>query len=40
MLTYPKNNCIEAKIRQVLQQLRNIGLIRFEGNGKYMRLFK
>lgn len=39
-ILYPQNNNIEAKIRQVLQQLRDLGLIIFEGNGNYMRLFK
>ena len=37
---YPQNNHIKHKIRQVLQQLRDLGLIKFEGNGNYMRLFK
>lgn len=37
---HPQNRNIEAKIRQVLQQLRDLGLIIFEGNGSYMRLFK
>ncbi len=37
---YPQNNNVEAKIRQVLQQLRDIGLVKFEGNGNYMRLFR
>ncbi|MEA5095677.1 MAG: phospholipase D-like domain-containing protein [Sedimentibacter saalensis] len=37
---HPQNNYIRAKIRQVLQQLRDLGLIKFEGNGKYMRLFR
>mgnify|MGYP001408004295 FL=1 len=37
---HPQNNYIEAKVRQILQQLRDLGLIKFEGNGKYMRLFK
>ena len=37
---HPQNNNIEAKVRQVLQQLRDLGLIKFEGNGSYMRLFK
>lgn len=37
---HPLNNNIEAKVRQVLQQLRDLGLIKFEGNGNYMRLFK
>lgn len=37
---HPQNNNIEAKIRQILQQLRDLGLIKFEGNSSYMRLFK
>jgi hypothetical protein len=37
---YPQNNYIKDKIRQILQQLRDLGLIKFEGNGNYMRLFK
>jgi hypothetical protein len=36
---YPKNNHIEDKIRQTLQNLRNKGMISFEGSGKY-RLLK
>lgn len=36
---FPGNNFIEAKIRQVLQGLRNIGLIKFLGNGEYKKLF-
>lgn len=39
-ILHPQNNNIEAKIRQVLQQLRDLGLIKFEGNGSYMRLFR
>lgn len=37
---HPYNKHVEAKVRQILQQLRDLGLITFEGNGKYMRLFK
>lgn len=37
---HPKNNTIEEKIRQVLQQLRDYGLIEFEEKGKYKRLWK
>lgn len=37
---HPQNHNIEAKIRQILQQLRDLGLIIFEGNGSYKRLFK
>lgn len=36
---YPNNNHIEDKIRQTLQNLRNKGIISFEGSGKY-RLLK
>ncbi len=39
-ILHPNNNYIEAKIRQILQQLRDLGLIKFEGKGRYMRLFK
>ena len=37
---HPQNNNIEAKTRQILQQLRDLGLVKFEGNGSYMRLFR
>lgn len=36
---YPNNNNIEAKIRQVLQQLRDLGLIKFTKRGHYKKLF-
>lgn len=36
---YPKNNNIEAKIRQQLQELRDLGLVEFEGNGVYKKLW-
>jgi hypothetical protein len=36
---YPHNNNIDAKIRQQLQQLRDLGLIKFEGNGVYKKLW-
>lgn len=36
---YPNNHFIEAKIRQQLQELRDIGLIKFEGNGIYRKLW-
>jgi hypothetical protein len=36
---YPKNNNIEAKIRQQLQALRNIGLLKFIGHGVYEKLW-
>lgn len=39
-ILYPRNNFVEEKIRQILQQLRDLGLIKFEGNGCYMRLFR
>jgi hypothetical protein len=32
---YPENRNVEAKIRQILQQLRDIGLIRHLGIGKW-----
>ncbi|MGL4950131.1 MAG: hypothetical protein ACRC5M_07085 [Anaeroplasmataceae bacterium] len=37
---HPKNNNIEAKIRQILQQLRDQGLIKFVSSGKYIKLYK
>lgn len=36
---YPGNNNIEAKIRQQLQILRDRGLIKFLGDGRYKRLW-
>jgi len=36
---YPNNNNIQAKIRQQLQELRDLGLIKFEGNGVYKKLW-
>lgn len=36
---YPANNNIEAKIRQQLQELRELGLVKFEGNGVYKKLW-
>lgn len=35
---YPENNNIEAKIRQQLQILRDKGIIKFLGNGHYLKL--
>jgi hypothetical protein len=37
---YRNNRHIEAKIRQQLQYLRDLGLIKFEGNGVYTKLWK
>ncbi len=37
---YPKNHNREAKIRQVLQNLRDIGLIEFTSPGFYRRLWR
>lgn len=37
---YPDNKHIEAKIRQQLQDLRDLGLIEFLGNGEYKKLWK
>lgn len=37
---YPENNHISDKVRQQLQQLRDIGLIEFLGNGRYKKLWK
>ncbi len=39
-INYPTNSNIEAKIRQQLQQLRDIGLIEFLGHGHYKKLWK
>ncbi|MGL4669096.1 MAG: phospholipase D-like domain-containing protein [Methanobacteriaceae archaeon] len=36
---YPKNKNIKPKMRQVLQQLRDLGLVKFEGNGIYKKLW-
>ena len=37
---YPGNMHISAKIRQQLQQLRDIGLIEFLGSGRYKKLWR
>jgi len=37
---HPKNHRIEAKIRQQLQELRDLGLIEFIGGGVYRKLWK
>ncbi len=36
---YPDNTHIEPKIRQQLQELRDMGLLRFLGGGKYRKLW-
>jgi hypothetical protein len=36
---YPNNNNIEAKIRQQLQELRDLGLIEFVSKGEYKKLW-
>ena len=36
---HPNNHNIEAKIRQCLQNLRNVGLINFLGKGTYQKLW-
>jgi len=36
---YPRNHNREAKIRQILQQLRDLGLIEFTAPGKYKKLW-
>lgn len=36
---YPDNNNIDAKIGQQLQELSDLGLIKFEGNGVYKKLW-
>jgi len=38
-IVYPNNNHILDKIRQQLQELRDLGLIEFLGEGNYKRLF-
>ncbi|RPI66476.1 MAG: restriction endonuclease, partial [Ignavibacteriales bacterium] len=37
---FPHNYNIEAKIRQQLQNLRDIGLVQFLGKGNYQKLWK
>ncbi len=37
---YPDNENVEAKIRQQLQMLRNLGLLRFLGGGRYRKLWR
>lgn len=37
---YPKNNSIDAKIRQILQHLRDKGLVAFVDRAHYKRLWK
>jgi type II restriction enzyme len=37
---HPENRNIEAKIRQQLQELRDLGLIEFTGKGVYRKLWK
>ncbi len=37
---YPDNENIEAKIRQQLQMLRDLGLVRFLGGGRYRKLWR
>ncbi|MCA1553495.1 MAG: hypothetical protein LC737_03865, partial [Chloroflexi bacterium] len=34
---YPDNKNIDAKIRQVLQQLRDLGLITHRGQGRWLK---
>ncbi len=36
---YPNNRHIKDKIRQQIQQLREVGLVEFVGNGKYRKLW-
>jgi hypothetical protein len=38
--SHPRNRNIEAKIRQQLQELRDLGLIEFMGNGYYRKLWR
>jgi len=35
---FPSNKNIKAKIRQVLQQLRDEGVVEFLGDGQYKKL--
>ena len=35
---HPKNNNVEAKIRQQLQILRDLGFIEFLGKGQYRKI--
>lgn len=37
---YPKNNTIRDSIRRNLQELRDLGLVKFLGNGMYNKLWK
>ena len=37
---YPSNETIQASIRRNLQELRDLGLVKFDGNGRYKRLWK
>jgi len=39
-ILYPNNSNRQAKVRQVLQQLRDIGLIQFVSPGKYEKLWE
>jgi hypothetical protein len=39
-IIYPNNRHITDKIRQQLQELRDLGLIEFLGSGKYKKLWK
>lgn len=34
-VVYPRNRHVREKIRQQLQRLRDMGIVRFDGNGKY-----
>lgn len=38
-IKHPKNNNIEAKIRQMMQELRDMGFIKFYNRGNYKRLW-
>jgi hypothetical protein len=37
---YSNNNTVEASLRRNLQELRDLGLIKFEGSGVYKKLWK
>ncbi len=37
---YPDNNTIRDSIRRNLQELRDMGLIKFLGDGRYLKLWK
>src|SRR5690606_3054019 len=36
---FPNNNTIRNSIRRTLQELRDLGLVKFYGNGRYKKLW-